>query len=73
MNNRTKVKIRGAAKITYGLVRGGMAISTGFGHGLLGGFLKNHHMTRHAGRLAKRQLDAAKETLDDGIKDWENA
>ena len=48
MDDMTKAKLAAAGKIALGGGRIVSAIATATGHGLLGTYLKNHHMTAAA-------------------------
>ena len=73
----TAIVTYGVAKVAFGLVRGGFAISTAVGHGIIGGFLRSNHMMGVASRWGKQGLEHAGEiikdggdTVKDGIDQW---
>jgi len=70
MDDMTKAKLAAAGKIALGGGRIVSAIATVTGHGLLGTYLKNHHMTGAAVRIAKVSLEGGMKMVDDGLADW---
>lgn len=73
MDDITKAKLAAASKIALGGGRIVSAIATATGHGLLGTYLKNHHMTGAAARIAKASLEGGMKMVDDGLADWNKA
>ena len=73
MDDITKKKFIAGAKIAGGALRVGSAVLTATGHGIVGTFLKNHHMMHSAVRLGKLGLDGGLKMLDDGIEEWKRA
>lgn len=73
MDDMTKAKLAAAGKIALGGGRIVSAIATATGHGLLGTYLKNHHMTAAAARIAKASLEGGMKMVDDGLDDWKRA
>lgn len=65
-----KDKLVAAAKIVGGVAQviGGVATATG--HGLIGGYLKQHHMMAQATQLGKRSVEKGSKLFKDGLKEW---
>lgn len=73
MEKKTKEKIKAGAKIVFGAARIVTGLITATGHGLVGAYLRNHHMQGAALRLGKASAEAGGKMLDEGVKDWEKA
>lgn len=73
MDDTTKAKLAAAGKIALGGGRIVSAIATATGHGLLGTYLKNHHMYGLAARTAKASMEGGMKMVDDGLADWKKA
>jgi hypothetical protein len=65
MDDTTKAKLAAAGKIAFGGGRMVSALATATGHGLLGSYLKSHHMTGLAAKTAKSGMEG-------GMKAWPN-
>jgi hypothetical protein len=70
MEELTKKKIMAAGKIAFGVARMLSGVATATGHGVVGTYLKNHHMQRQALQLGKMGFEAGQKTLERGIEDW---
>lgn len=69
----TKEQVAAAAKIGLGAARMAGAVATATGHGLLGGFLRNHHMGRAAINLGRVQFLGGKKMFDEGLRGLKSA
>lgn len=65
VRSSTVKMVKGAGKITYGLARGGLALSGAFGHGLMGVMMRRHRYDL-AAKMMKSGMDAAKRNIDRG-------
>lgn len=57
MDELAKKRAMAAGKIAFGAARIAGDIATATGHGVLGSFLKSHHMTRQAMHLGKMGVE----------------
>lgn len=73
MDDKTKAKLIAAGKIGLGAARMASAVATATGHGLIGGFCRNHHGMRLAFHLGKLGLQGGRRQLDEGLAEWESA
>lgn len=73
MTEQEKAKLAAAGKMAIGVGQMGGAILTATGHGLIGNFLKQHHMTRLGMHLGKKGVEAGQRTLKDGLAAWKRA
>ncbi|HNJ43708.1 MAG TPA: hypothetical protein PKZ53_24715 [Acidobacteriota bacterium] len=73
MDDSTKKKAIAAAKITFGAARVISGIATATGHGLLGTYLKSHHMRSQAVALGKRSVDGGIAMFKNGLDDWKKS
>ena len=73
MDDTTKAKLAAAGKIALGGGRVASAIATATGHGLLGSWMKNHHMTALAAHTAKAGMQGGLKMVDEGLADWKKA
>jgi len=73
MDESTKKRMLAAGKIAFGVARVAGGIATATGHGLLGGFMKSHHMTSQALRLGQMGVKAGMKTVDEGLDDWKSS
>ena len=73
MDDTTKAKLAAAGKNALGGGRVASAIATATGHGLLGSWMKNHHMTTLAARTAKAGMQGGLKMVDEGLADWKKA
>ena len=66
-------KVRAAGKILRGAsqIVGGVAAATG--HGLIGGYCRNHGMMNQARRYGAASVRGGKALLEDGVRDWKEA
>lgn len=46
------------------------AVTNGMGMGLVGGFLRKHHMMNAARMLARVQMREASRTFNEGVAEW---
>lgn len=67
MEHITKQKIIANAKIGVGALRIGSGVATACGVGILGGFLRHHHMMSLARRIAVASVQGGKAMLDEGL------
>jgi hypothetical protein len=73
MDDTTKSKLAAAGKIAFGGGRMVSALATATGHGLLGSYLKSHHMTGLAAKTAKSGMEGGMKMVDEGLDDWKKA
>lgn len=73
MTDQEKAKLAAAGKIAFGAVRMGGAIATATGHGLLGGALKQRHMTVLAMRIGKAGFVGGRRMFEEGLAEWKGA
>jgi len=73
MPDKTKGKIKAVGKIVYGTVRVGTGIATATGHGILGAYLKSHHMQASAINIGLKGIDAGMKSLSEGWNEWEKS
>ena len=71
--NPSTLKIgKGAAKVTYGIVRGGLAVSGALGHGIVGHAVRNNHMSpkvrQEAARMIGHGFEAAGDQIEEGAR-----
>lgn len=70
MDDITKKKLAAAGKIAFGLGRMVSGVATATGHGIVGSYLKNHHMRMQAMRLGKEGFEAGQKCLNTGLEEW---
>jgi hypothetical protein len=68
MDEQMLRQLKGAGQVALGTARVVSGVATATGHGLLGGFLRSHHMTAHAARLGSMSVKASVEQIQKG---WE--
>ncbi len=73
MEEITKKKLLAGGKVAFGAARIGCAYATLAGQGLLGAFLKQHHMMRQAPIIARVSAEGGQKMLMEGLKEWEDA
>lgn len=73
MTERDKGKFVAAGKIAVGVGQMGGAILTATGHGLIGSFLKQHHMTHLGMHLGKKGIEGGQRKLREGLAAWKQA
>lgn len=66
-----KKKALAAGKVALGVGRIASGIVTATGHGLVGGFLKSHHMTQAAVRLGKAGVEGGAKMVKEGMKEFD--
>lgn len=64
--------VTGAAKIGYGLVRGGLAVAGMLGHGVAGFFQKRHNYGA-ANQLIKHSFEVAGKHIGEGVDIFKDA
>jgi hypothetical protein len=62
-------KVAAAGKVALGTVRVVSGLMTATGHGLLGGFLRNHHMMAQAARLGQHSVKGGIDQIKQGVSD----
>ena len=67
MTNISQDKIIANVKIGVGVLRIGSGVATACGVGILGGFLRQHHMMSVARRIAVESIKGGKAMLDEGL------
>jgi len=67
VSDNTIRKLKGIGKMSLGAARVIGGLMTGTGHGLLGGFLRSHHMTYAAVRIGKNSIDAGGKMFRQGL------
>lgn len=70
MDNIDKAKLDAAAKMAVGAARVASGVMTAAGHGMLGSFLKSHHMTRQAMMLGKMSVEGGARQFSEGLEAW---
>jgi hypothetical protein len=73
MTDQEKAKLVAAGKIALGTARMASAVATATGHGIIGGFCRNHHGMRLAFHLGKLGLKGGREQFEEGLADWKRA
>lgn len=73
MDESMKAKLAAAGKIAFGGGRVVSAFATATGHGIIGSYMNNHHMTALAARTAKAGLEGGLKMVDEGLDDWKKA
>ena len=66
-------KVVGAFKVAKGVVTGGSAVLTSLGMGLLGGYLRSHHMMGTAARIGQKEMEHAQKDIKEGVERWKRA
>jgi hypothetical protein len=64
-----KTIAKGAAKVSYGLVRGGLAAAVATGHGFTGKYLRKIGAPNLASYLANKGFKEAEKALTEGTRD----
>ena len=70
MDDITKAKLFAAAKMAVGAARVVSGVATATGHGMIGSFLKSHHMTRQAMMMGKLSVQGGAKHFSEGLRDW---
>lgn len=73
MDETAKKRAMAAAKVAAGAARIASGVVTATGHGLLGSYLKSHHMTHAAVRIGRMSVDGGLKTLKEGLEDWKRS
>lgn len=73
MTEQEKAKLAAAGKMAVGVGKMGGAFLTATGHGLIGSFLKQHHMTHLGMHLGKQGIASGQRTLREGLAAWKRA
>jgi hypothetical protein len=63
-------KMNGAFKIVTGVAQGAQGVMTSLGHGLLGAYLRNHHMGPTAARYGQAKIKEAERKIKEGVEEW---
>ena len=66
MDDTTKRKLLAAGKVIGGSARIVSGVATAFGVGLLGSFLRHHHMQRMAPQVARLSVEGGRKMLESG-------
>jgi len=66
-------KVEAAAKMAWGAARIAGGAATATGHGILGGFCRNHHQMRLAVKFGAESIKKGIQTLREGLDDWNRA
>jgi hypothetical protein len=69
VSDNTIRKLKGVGKVSLGAARVIGGLMTATGHGLLGGFLRSHHMAHAAYRIGKSSLEAGGKMFRQGLED----
>ncbi len=70
MDDISKQKLSAATKMAFGAARVASGVLTATGHGLIGSFLKSHHMTRQAVILGKMSVEGGSKHFTEGLQEW---
>jgi X-X-X-Leu-X-X-Gly heptad repeat protein len=70
MDDRTLNQLKGAGKMATGAARVIGGVVTATGHGVVGGFLRSHHMTAHAVRLGANSIKSGTKQIQDGLSQF---
>ncbi|MDE2619300.1 MAG: hypothetical protein KGL54_03960 [Sphingomonadales bacterium] len=70
MDDKTIAKAKAAGTIALGAGRVASGILMATGHGLIGSFLRKHHMMRHAMRMGSESVKGGLKMVDDGLDEW---
>jgi hypothetical protein len=73
MDDQFSRKVKAGAKIALGAGRMISGVLTATGHGLLGTFLKSHHLTRQGMMLGKYSIEGGKKQFDKGLEEWNDS
>jgi hypothetical protein len=73
MDDEFTRKFKAGAKIAMGAGRMVSGVLTATGHGLVGSFLKSHHLMRQGMILAKHSIEGGKKQFDKGLEEWKNS
>lgn len=73
MTEQEKAKLVAAGKIALGAARMASAVVTATGHGIVGGFCRNHNGMKLAFHLGKLGLKGGREQLEKGLAEWKRA
>ena len=73
MDTKTEKKLKAAGKMALGAGRAIGGISTATGHGLIGGYLRQHHTISHAIYFGARSFQKGKELFEEGLADWKKS
>jgi len=73
MEDRTKNKMKAAAKISFGIGKAVSGVLMASGHSILGSFCRSHHMVSQAAIMAREELKSARESIAEGMDDWRDA
>lgn len=63
-------KLKAAAKIVAGAAQVVSGVVTATGHGLVGGYLRQHHMTAQAMMLGKKSVESGSKRFREGLREW---
>ncbi|MFO0906376.1 MAG: hypothetical protein U0939_25445 [Pirellulales bacterium] len=63
-------KLKAAAKIVGGAAQVLSGIATATGHGLIGGYLRQHHMMAQATMIGKKSVEKGSKLFQDGLREW---
>ncbi len=70
MDDLKKQKLKAAGKIAFGAFKMTSGVLTATGHGLMGGYLRRHHMMQAAIRLGANSVKSGTETITEGLDEW---
>lgn len=70
-DDEMKRKVMAAGKVALGVGRIAGGVVTATGHGILGGFLRSHHMTRAALQVGKAGVEGGAKMVKEGMKEFE--
>jgi hypothetical protein len=63
-------KLKAAAKIVGGAAQVVSGIATATGHGIVGGYLRKHHMAAQGIMLGKKSVESGSKRFQDGLREW---
>jgi hypothetical protein len=66
-------KIEAAGKIAYGAFRVVSGVMLATGHGVVGSFLRSHHILRAGMGYAKHSVENGVKNIEEGFKEWKRS
>jgi hypothetical protein len=73
MEKPTKAKLAAAGTIALGVGKIVSGVSMATGHGLMGSYLKKHHMMGYAARVATQNCKSGADKIREGVRLWKEA
>lgn len=64
-------KLKAIAKLVGGAAQVVSGVVTATGHGLIGGYLKNHHMMAQASIIGRKSVENGAKRFKEGLKEME--